>query len=90
MAHAVLAINYQFDGALNNSQNRLTGAQAATFGPAPEAVETFRVVTHTFSARDGRNAGAIVAPLTRSGGNAWHGQMRGFLAARPGRSDRDV
>ncbi|MDA1312614.1 MAG: carboxypeptidase-like regulatory domain-containing protein [Acidobacteria bacterium] len=79
------AINYQFDGAANNSQNRLTGAQAATFGPAPEAVETFRVITHTYSAQDGRNAGAIVAPLTRGGGNSWHGQMRGFW--RPGQGD---
>ena len=72
------AINYQLDGALNNSQNRLTGSQAATFGPAPEAIESFRVITHTYSAGDGRNAGAIVAPVTRSGGNNWHGQARGF------------
>ena len=79
------AINYQFDGALNNTQNRLTGAQAATFGPAPEAVETFRVITHTYSAQDGRNAGAIVVPHTRGGGNSWHGQMRGFW--RPGQGD---
>ena len=27
------AINYQLDGASNNAQNRITGAQAATFGP---------------------------------------------------------
>ena len=79
------AINYMFDGAPNNSQNRLTGAQAATFGPVPEAVETFRVITHTYSAKDGRNAGAVVAPITRSGGAAWHGQLRTFW--RPGQSD---
>jgi hypothetical protein len=72
------AINYQLDGASNNAQNRLTGSQAATYGPAPEAIETFRVITHTYSARDGRNAGAVVAPVTRSGGNNWHGQARGF------------
>ena len=78
------AINYQLDGASNNSQNRLTGAQAATFGPAPDALETFRVITHTYSARDGRNAGAVVAPLTRSGGATWHGQLRGFWRPRRG------
>jgi len=72
------AINYQLDGASNNAQNRITGAQAATFGPAPEAIETFRVISHTYSARDGRNAGAIVTPQTRAGGATWHGQVRGF------------
>ena len=77
------AINYKFDGAPNNSQNRLTGAQAATFGPVPEAVETFRVITHTYSAMEGRNAGAVVTPTTRSGGDNWHGQLRTFW--RPGR-----
>ena len=79
------AINYKFDGAPNNSQNRLTGAQAATFGPVPEAVETFRVITHTYSAAEGRNAGAVVSPITRSGGNSWHGQLRTFW--RPGQGD---
>ncbi|MCY4586875.1 MAG: carboxypeptidase regulatory-like domain-containing protein [Bryobacterales bacterium] len=79
------AINYQFDGALNNSQNRITGAQAATFGPIPEAVESFRVVTHTYSAADGRNAGAIVAPVSRRGGDNWHGSLRSFW--RPGMND---
>ncbi len=72
------AINYQLDGGSNNAQNRLTGSQAATYGPTPEGIETFRVITHTYSARDGRNAGAVVAPVTRGGGNNWHGQARGF------------
>ncbi len=79
------AINYQLDGASNNAQNRITGAQAATFGPAPEAIETFRVITHTYSARDGRNAGAVVTPQTRRGGASWHGQVRGFW--RPTQGD---
>ena len=75
------AINYQFDGAANNAQNRLTGAQAATFAPTPEALETFRAVTHTYSAQDGRNAGAVLLGSSRSGANDWHGQLRAF--ARP-------
>ena len=73
------AINYQFDGASNNAQNRLTGAQAATFAPTPDAVETFRAVTHTYSAREGRNAGAVLSATSRGGGDNWHGQLRGFL-----------
>lgn len=78
------AINYQFDGAANNAQNRLTGAQAATFAPAPEAIETFRAVTHTYSASEGRNAGAIIRAISRSGGSDWHGQLRGFFRPHAG------
>ncbi len=73
------AINYQLDGASNNAQNRLTGAQAATYAPTPEALETFRVVTHTYSAAEGRNSGAVVRATTRSGGESWHGGLRGYL-----------
>lgn len=79
------AINYQFDGAANNAQNRLTGAQAATFAPAPEAIETFRAVTHTYSAAEGRNAGAVIRAISRGGGSNWHGQLRGFV--RPHNKD---
>ena len=71
-------INYKLDGASNNAQNRVTGAQASTFGPPPEALESVRVITHTYSARDGRNAGAVVDPRFRSGGDQWHGQVRAF------------
>ncbi|MCB1019431.1 MAG: carboxypeptidase regulatory-like domain-containing protein [Acidobacteria bacterium] len=73
------AINYQFDGANNNAQNRVTGAQAATFAPTPDAIETFRAVTHTYSARDGRNAGAVLSATSRSGDANWHGQVRGIV-----------
>lgn len=71
-------INYKLDGASNNAQNRITGAQAANFGPVPEAVESLQVITHTYSAREGRNAGAVVAPRFRSGSEQWHGQLRGY------------
>ncbi len=72
-------INYKLDGASNNTQNRITGAQAANFGPMPEALESLRVITHTYSAREGRNAGAVVEPTYRSGTEFWHGQVRGYL-----------
>ena len=78
------AINYQLDHASNNAQNRISGAQAGTFGPTPDGIETFRVVTHTYSAQDGRNAGAVVAATTRSGGADWHGQARAFWRPRRG------
>ncbi len=78
------AINYQLDYASNNAQNRISGAQAGTFGPTPDGIETFRVVTHTYSARDGRNAGAVVTATTRAGGADWHGQARAFWRPRRG------
>ena len=79
------AINYQLDFSSNNAQNRISGSQAGTFGPPPETIETFRVVTHTYSAVDGRNAGAVVAVTTRSGSADWHGQARSFWRPRRGR-----
>ncbi len=79
-------INYRLDGASNNAQNRITGAQAANFGPPPEAVETFRVITHTYSAREGRNAGAVVLPEFRSAEERWHGQIRAYWRPGWGRS----
>ncbi len=72
-------INYKLDGATNNAQNRITGAQAANFGPVPEALESLRVSTHTYSASEGRNAGAVVDPRFRSGTDIWHGQLRGYM-----------
>lgn len=72
-------INYKLDGASNNAQNRITGAQAANYGPVPEAIESLQVITHTYSAREGRNAGAVVAPRFRSGSERWHGQLRGYF-----------
>lgn len=72
-------INYKLDGASNNAQNRITGAQAANFGPVPEAIESIQVITHTYSAREGRNAGAVVAPRFRSGTEQWHGHVRGYM-----------
>ena len=72
-------INYKLDGATNNAQNRITGTQAANFGPVPEAIESLRVITHTYSASEGRNAGAVVDPRFRSGTDIWNGQLRGYL-----------
>lgn len=72
-------VNYKLDGASNNAQNRITGAQAASYGPAPEAIESLQVITHTYSSREGRNAGAVVAPTFRSGGDTWHGHARGYF-----------
>ena len=72
-------INYKLDGATNNAQNRITGAQAANLGPVPEAIESLQVITHTYSASEGRNAGAVVDPRFRSGSDTLHGHLRGYM-----------
>ena len=37
------------------------------------------MITHTYSASEGRNAGAVVSPQFRSGGGQWHGEARGYM-----------
>ena len=44
---------------------------------APEAVQEYRISTSTFSAEYGGAAGYIVNAVSRSGGDAWHGQGYG-------------
>ena len=41
--------------------------------PSPDAIAEFRVLTNTFDAEYGRNSGAVVNVVTKSGTNDWHG-----------------
>jgi Carboxypeptidase regulatory-like domain/TonB dependent receptor len=49
------------------------------FSPSPEAVQEFRVLSGSYSAEYGFNAGAQVVMVTKSGGNDWHGSAFEFL-----------
>ncbi len=47
--------------------------------PSPDSIEEFRVITNSFDAEFGRNSGAVVNVVTKSGTNDWHGSGFEFL-----------
>jgi hypothetical protein len=67
--------NFLMDGADNNERLTL----AITLRPSVEAVREFKIQTNLFTAEQGRNAGATVNVITKSGSNEWHGAAYEFL-----------
>jgi hypothetical protein len=47
--------------------------------PSPDSIEEFRVITNSFDAEYGRNSGAVVNVVTKSGSNDLHGSAYEFL-----------
>jgi len=47
--------------------------------PSPDAIAEFRVLTNTFDAEYGRNSGAVVNVVTKSGSNEFHGSTYEFF-----------
>ena len=47
--------------------------------PSPDSIEEFRVLTNTFDAEYGRNSGAVVNVVTKSGTNNFHGNVFEFF-----------
>jgi outer membrane receptor protein involved in Fe transport len=66
---------FLFDGAQFNAVFRNTGLNY----PPPDALQEVKVLTNSFSAEYGRNAGAIFNVVTRSGTNRIHGSAWEFL-----------
>jgi hypothetical protein len=66
----VSANDYMLDGV---SVNSLEWGGAAVITPNPEAVQEITVTSNTYSAQDGRNSGAQVKVISKSGTNSWHG-----------------
>ncbi|MGH9675053.1 MAG: carboxypeptidase regulatory-like domain-containing protein, partial [Bryobacteraceae bacterium] len=70
-----IANNYMLDGGDNNDP--LTNT--ASLLPNPDALEEFSILTNNYSAEYGRNSGAVVNAITRSGTNQYHGGFYEFL-----------
>ena len=66
---------FLFDGAHFNAVFRNTGLNY----PPPDAIQEVNVLTNSYSAEYGRNAGSIFNVVTRSGTNEVHGSAWEFL-----------
>ncbi|MBZ5681628.1 MAG: TonB-dependent receptor [Acidobacteriia bacterium] len=58
-------------------------ANLPTVQPSPDSVQEFRILTNTFDAEYGRNSGAVVNVVTKSGTNRLHGDVYEFHRNRP-------
>ncbi|MBY0373735.1 MAG: TonB-dependent receptor, partial [Bryobacteraceae bacterium] len=67
--------NFLFDGIDNNERLTLS----ITLRPSVEAVREFKIQTNLFTADQGRNSGATVNVISKSGSNDWHGSAYNFL-----------
>ncbi len=67
--------NFMIDGV---SVNSLTYGGAAVVSPNQEAVAQITVVSTSYDASDGRNSGAQIKVVTKSGTNALHGSLFGL------------
>ena len=69
--------NFLLDG-VDNNDTSVPGILGGALGANPESTEEFRIITNAFSAEYGRNTGAIVDVVTKSGSNAFHGNAYWF------------
>ena len=66
---------FRFDG---TSHQNLTHNSGLNF-PSPDALQEFNVLTSSYSAEYGRNAGAVILAVTRAGTNEFHGAVWEFF-----------
>src|SRR6202142_3372252 len=64
--------NFLLDGADNNDAD-VPGALGGITEQNPDSTEEFRIITNNFAPEYGRNNGAIIDVITRSGTNDFHG-----------------
>jgi hypothetical protein len=79
----VVTVNGGRGRANNYSVNGGDGNDLFVNGPAiepsPDSIEEFRVITNNFDAEYGRNSGAVVNVVTKSGTNELHGSFYEFF-----------
>jgi hypothetical protein len=61
--------SFLLDGTTNND----TFNTGFVMRPPPDAIQEFKIETHSYAAEFGRNAGAVVNVVTKSGTNQFHG-----------------
>ena len=66
------------DGA-DATDNSVNGVRSTV---SQEAVQEFQIITNSYAAEYGRAAGGVVNIITRSGSNAFHGDVFGYLRDR--------
>jgi outer membrane receptor protein involved in Fe transport len=66
--------SFLLDGAPNNDSFN----SGFVMRPPPDAIEEFKIMTHSYDAQYGRSAGSVVNVVTRSGTNTWHGGVWEF------------
>jgi len=72
--------NFQMDGVeVNDFESSAGGNTAGVAIPNPDTIQEFKVQTGQYDATFGRNAGANVNVITKSGGNSWVGTLFEFF-----------
>ncbi len=69
--------NFLLDG-VDNNDTSVPGGMVSVLGADPESTQEFRVITNNFNAEYGRNTGAIIDVVTKSGTNTFHGDAYEF------------
>jgi len=69
--------NFVLDGADNNDTD-VPGIPSGINSLNPDSTQEFRVITNSFAPEYGRNDGALVEVITRSGSNEFHGDAYWF------------
>lgn len=69
--------NFLLDG-VDNNDTSVPGIPDGVLSANPDSTEEFRVITNNFNAEYGRNTGAIIDVVTKSGTNTFHGGVYEF------------